>query len=177
MITNNKIKTTAEAIHYLNEVVLGMSASNGVIVKDYTGSKSLQDRVSDLETYGVPVELISEINATVSQLEAIVEQYLDDPTGWTKLTTILDPDGELYIKRIGEIVNIQGYFDLINAGIIITTLPAQFIPTREINIEVLDDDNSKIYGAVISPVTGNIVLNENLVSGSALHYINATYML
>ena len=177
MITNNKIKTTSEAIHYLNEVVLGMSASNGVIVKDYTGSKPLQDRVSDLETYGVPVELISEINATVSQLEAILEQYLDDPTGWTQLTTILDPAGQLYIKRIGEIVNIQGFFELINAGLIITTLPAQFIPTRDINIEVLDANTPKIYSAIIYTATGNIVLDESLVNGGEKHYINATYLL
>lgn len=176
MITNNNIKTMPESIRYLNEVVLGVSASNGVIVKDYTGPKPLQDRVSDLETYGVPVELISEINATVSQLEAIVDQWLDDPTGWVELTTILGP-GDLFVKRIGEIVSIQGYFDLVNAGFIITTLPAQFIPTRDINIEVLDANYPKIYPATIYTATGNIVLNEVPISGGESHYINVTYVL
>ena len=33
MITNNKIKTTAEAIHYLNEVVLGMSPLMVLLLK------------------------------------------------------------------------------------------------------------------------------------------------
>lgn len=177
MITNNKIKTTAEAIHYLNEVVLGMSASNGVIVKDYTGSKPLQDRVSDLETYGVPEELISEINATVSQLEAIVEQYLDDPTGWTQLTTILDPDGKLYIKRIGEIVNIQGYFEQTTiADKIITTLPTEFIPSRDVTINVNLPDDQALYSATIHSQTGNIILDDT-VSQQNVCYINATYML
>lgn len=176
MITNNKIKTTAEAIYYLNEVVLGMSASNGVIVKDYTGSKPLQDRVSDLETYGVPVELISEINATVSQLEAIVEQYLDDPTGWTQLTTILDPNGELYIKRIGEIVNIQGYFETTIAGVIITTLPSEFIPSRAVTINVNMPNSKMLMSATIDSQTGNIILDDSL-GGVEDCYINATYML
>ena len=176
MITNNKIKTTAEAIHYLNEVVLGMSASNGVIVKDSTGSKPLQDRVSDLETYGVPVELNSEINATVSQLEAIVEQYLDDPTGWTQLTTILDPNGELYIKRIGEIVNIQGQFEATIAGTIITTLPAEFIPSRDTAITVNLPNDQTLNNATIISQTGNIILDDTF-GGVVVCYINATYML
>ena len=177
MITNNKIKTTAEAIHYLNEVVLGMSASNGVIVKDYTGSKPLQDRVSDLETYGVPVELISEINATVSQLEAIVEQYLDDPTGWTQLTTIPDFDGgTLYIKRIGEIVNIQGYFNTEIAGLIITTLPTEFIPNRDSTINVNVPTEPSLNSATIDSQTGNIILDAEVSLGHDC-YINATYML
>ena len=177
MITNNKIKTTAEAIHYLNEVVLGMSASNGVIVKDYTGSKPLQDRVSDLETYGVPVELINEINATVSQLEAIVEQYLDDSTGWTKLTVIIDANGgELYIKRIGEIVNIQGYFYVSTPDDIFTTLPTEFIPNRNITINVNMPLEQIVTSATIVSQTGNIILDDQVDQDSDC-YINATYML
>jgi hypothetical protein len=176
MITNKKIKTAPESIHYLNEVVLGMSSSNGVIAKDYTGTKPLQDRVSDLETYGVPVELINEINTTVSQLEAIVEQYLDDPTGWVELTTIPNPDGSLYIKRIGKIINIQGHFTIENYSLIITTLPAEFVPNRYVLLNIDASNEGEIYGAEIHPQTGNIVSYYQIPIGTRVA-INATYML
>lgn len=176
MIINKSIKTTGESIDYLNKVVLGVSPTNGVIVKDYVGVKSLQDRVYDLENYGVNVDILNDINDQLNALTSIVAQWLDDPTGWVELTSILG-DGNLFVKRIGEIVSIQGYFEYLNVGLIITTLPAQFIPTRDINIEVLDITTPKIYFAMIYSSTGNIVLDEALVSGNENHYINVTYVL
>ena len=139
MITNKKIKTAPESIHYLNEVVLGMSSSNGVIAKDYTSAFPVQKRLDDLE------EKSNDTLVDISTLNGIVEELLmaTEDTGWQPLemtnASVNMSTTNMFIRKVGNVVALAGIIHFSSAyspysapGSWLARLPLAYRPTKEV---------------------------------------------
>lgn len=182
---NEKLKTTGESIQYLNSIIFGMSSTNGVIPKAYNSPYAIQSRLEALEDQGVPLVILDEVQQALLDLNAAVDNLETDvallilqtkDSGWQPVPDpIAGMDSTfLFIRRIGRIVNIQGYAFVgvgLPANALLFTLPVGYVPQEGLS-------TVGHYGqdeVTLNLTSTGVYIRDAILGGDDL-YLDFTYM-
>lgn len=196
------IKTVPEAVDYLNKIILGMSTTNGLVPKAYNSIYAIQERLRSLEVNGVTLANESDLQAQIDQIVESVQDlseyadtiyqetqnlwdYVTDnlaDSGWIQLprpTGTQFSEHDMFIRRIGDTVNIVGYFECgTSIPTVITTVPVDMRPeVADVAVTFINYYGEPMIPAALYTYNGILQAPIGGFATGELYYTNVVYTI